>query len=533
MKNQLFTFLCFAAVMTCVVVAVRADVRMPEVFNDNMVLQRDMPIPIWGWAEPQEKVTVSFSGQTAEAIADANGKWSLELKPIKANAEPGTLLIKGKNEITIENVLVGDVWLCSGQSNMEWSMQGTEKSEYEETRKTADNPNIRLFHVRKVFNADPQEKLLLDATWRQCNAETIPNFTAVGLHFGRKLQAELGVPIGLINSSWGGTRIEPWTPPVGFQSVPALKNIADEIELKNPQSNAYQELLDRTIKEQRAWLDEYSKPTGIRVLPPPKFPDQLVPYSNEQQPTVLYNAMIHPMVPFALKGAIWYQGESNMGEGMLYAEKMKALIQGWRKVFNNPDLGFYYVQLAPFIYGNNGTTLPELWEAQSSVEKALPLTGQAVINDTVGDLRDIHPVRKQPVGERLALLALNRTYGKKDVVCASPEFDRMEIKGNILVVHFKNVKALELGGVIASIVNTNRNGGMTGGIDIKDTDWKFELAGADGVYHTAVPVDKPDRSVISGTSIWLQSRNVDKPYAVRHAWDQSAQPIICNEAGLP
>jgi sialate O-acetylesterase len=215
-----------------------------------------------------------------------------------------------------------------------------------------------------------------------------------------------------------------------------------------------------------------------------------------------------------------------MGEGMLYAEKMKALIQGWRKVFNNPDLGFYYVQLAPFIYGGNGTALPELWEAQSAVEKALPMTGQAVINDVVDDLRDIHPVRKQPVGERLALLALNRTYGKKDVVCASPEFDRMEIEDNTLTVHFKNAKKLDFGGSVHEDSNGN--------IAVKATDWRFELAGADGVYHTASPVTVLGESpFIGGTSIRLQSPNVVKPYAVRFAWDQSAQSIICNEAGLP
>jgi len=512
-----FRLICFAAVMVCLTAATHADVRLPEIFDNNMVLQRDMPVPIWGWAEPGEKVTVSFSGQKVETTADAQGKWSLELKPLKANAEPGSLLIKGKNEIKLDNVLIGDVWLCSGQSNMEWTMTWSSKEEYEEVLKNVDNPNIRLFHVRKTLNADPQDKLILDATWLPCSAESIPNFSAVALHFGRKLQAELGVPIGLINSSWGGTRIEPWTPPVGFQSVPALKSIADEIELKNPQSEAYKELLGSTLREQRAWLDEYSKPTGMRVPPPPKFPDQLVPYSNEQQPTMLYNAMIHPMVPFALKGAIWYQGESNMGEGMLYAEKMKALIQGWRKVFNNPELGFYYVQLAPFIYweGTQATALPELWEAQSSVEKALPLTGQAVINDTVDDIRDIHPASKKPVGERLALLALNRTYGKSEVVAASPEFDRMVFEYDpppaamprvMLTVIFKNAKMLK-----------TRDG--------KSPDW-FEIAGADGVFHKA-------DAEIKETTIRLIIPNVGIPYAVRYAWDQSAQPNLMNEAGLP
>ena len=505
MTTQFRAFIFFAAV-TVSIAAVQADVRLPEIFDNNMVLQRDMPVPIWGWAESGEKITVTFSGQTALATANADGKWSVTLQPLKANTEPAALTIKGKNEIKLTNVLVGDVWVCSGQSNMEWTMTLSNKEEYEETLKTVNNPNLRLFHVRKVFNADPQDTLSLDASWRPCSADTIPNFTAVGLYFGRKLQAELGVPIGLINSSWGGTRIEPWVPPVGFQNLPALKSFVDELDARNPQSETYKTLTKKTLQEYRSWLDEAGKTSG-RIAVPPKFPDQLIPYADPQQPTVLYNAMIHPFVPFALKGAIWYQGESNMGEGMLYAEKMKALIQGWRKVFNNSELGFYYVQIAPFIYGNQpATILPEFWEAQSSVEKAVPKTGQAVINDLVDDIRDIHPVRKKLVGERLALLALNRTYGKSEVVCASPEFDRMDITEHTIIVRFNNAKTLKTR-------------------DNKSPDW-FEIAGADGVYHKA-------DADIDGTTIKLTSSNVPKPLAVRFAWDQTAQPNVQNEAGLP
>jgi sialate O-acetylesterase len=505
MKTPFRAFIFFAAVTVCIT-AIQADVRLPEIFDNNMVLQRDMIVPIWGWAEPAETVSVTFGNQTVTATADTAGKWSLLLQPIKTNAEPATLTIKGKNEIKLTNVLVGDVWLCSGQSNMQWSMTQAEKTEYEETLKTANNPNIRLFHVNLVFNADPQEKLSVMMSWTPSSAEAIPNFTAVGLHFGRKLQTELGVPIGLINSSWGGTRIEPWIPPVGFQNIPALKYFVDELDARNPQSETYKKLAAATLQEYLSWLAEADKTSG-RIAVPPKFPDQLIPYANQQQPATLYNAMIHPLVPFALKGGIWYQGESNMGEGMLYAEKMKALIQGWRKVFHNSELGFYYVQIAPFIYGGQpATNLPEFWEAQSSVEKAVPKTGQAVINDLVDDLRDIHPVHKKLVGERLALLALNRTYGKSSVVCTSPEFEKMDIAENTITVHFKNAISLKTR-------------------DSKSPDW-FEIAGADGVYHKA-------DARIDGTTINLTSPSVSKPIAVRFAWDQTAQPNIQNEAGLP
>ena len=503
MKIRLLAPVCFTAAVLCFAV-VRADVRLPEIFDTNMVLQRDMPVPIWGWADPNEAVSVTFSTHTATATAGADGKWSLQLPPLKSSTVPAALTIKGKNEIKLENVLVGDVWLCSGQSNMEWSMKAADKTEYEETLKTADNPNLRLLHVRKVFSPDPLEKLSLDASWRPCSAEAIPNFSAVALHFGRKLQAELGVPIGLINSSWGGTRIEPWVPPVGFQDIPALKSIVDELDARNPQSETYKKLVEKSLQDVQAWFNETRKATG-RISPPP-FPNQLIPYANQQQPAVLYNAMIHPIVPFALKGAIWYQGESNVGEGMLYADKMKALIQGWRKVFNNPELGFYYVQLAPYIYGDSPTRLPELWEAQSAIEKGVPKTGQAIINDLVDDLRDIHPVRKQPVGERLALLALNRTYGKSEIVYASPEFDKMEVHNDTLTLFFNNAKSLK-----------TRDG--------KVPDW-FEIAGADGVYHKA-------DAMIEGTKINVKSASVPKPLSVRFAWDQSAQPNVQNESGFP
>ena len=504
MRNRLSALICFAAVMVCIT-AVRADVRLPEIFDNNMVLQRDMPVPIWGWADPSEGIAVTFGTQNARTTADAHGKWSVQLPPLKASAESAELTVQGKNVIKLTNVLVGDVWLCSGQSNMQWSMTQSDKAEYEEVLKTVNNPNIRLFHVNRVFSPDPLDKLPVTSSWRPSSAEAIPNFSAVALHFGRKLQAELNVPIGLINSSWGGTRIEPWTPPVGFQSVPALRNIANELDARDPQSETYKKLVEKSLQDIRTWLDESSKSTG-RISPPP-FPNQLIPYANQQQPAVLYNSMIHPIVPFALKGAIWYQGEANVSEGMLYAEKMKALIQGWRKVFNNDDLGFYYVQLAPYIYGaDREQRLPEFWEAQSSVEKALPKTGQAVINDLVDDIRDIHPVRKKLVGERLALLALNRTYGKSEIVCASPEFDKMSVEGNTLTVSFKNAKSLEA-----------RDG--------KSPDW-FEIAGTNGVYRKA-------GAVIDGVTIKLTSSDVARPIVVRYAWDQSAQPNIQNEAGLP
>ncbi|MDR3182227.1 MAG: 9-O-acetylesterase [Planctomycetaceae bacterium] len=530
------SLICSAAVavlsVTMFCLSSQADVRLPEVFASNMVLQRDLPVPVWGWAEPGEKITVVFEGQTVSATADAEGKWQVKLNPLKAGG-PFNFTVKGKNEIKLENVLVGEVWICSGQSNMEWTLARSKDAQ--KAIAAAKNPNLRLFQVQKAWNTEPQESL--KAQWVESTPETVPSFSAVGYYFGVKLAADLKVPVGLINSSWGGTRIEPWTPLVGFESVKTLKNIADDVAAKDTTSEAHRNLVTKTLAEYKKWIADtevayagtasHTKATaprrpGLRrqaaavevtadnktkrITAPPAFPNQLNPYTRNQDPTVLYNAMISPLVPLAVRGAIWYQGEANMAEGPLYAQKMEALIKGWRTVFNNPDLGFYYVQIAPFIYGNpDPTKLPELQEAQSSVEKRLPKTGQAIVNDLVDNVKDIHPVNKEPVGNRLALLALNRTYGQ-NVAAASPEFAKLDINGNTAVVHFKNAKSLK-----------TRDG--------KSPDW-FEIAGADGGYHKA-------DAAIEGTTIKLTSAAVEKPLAVRFAWNQTAMPNVQNEAGLP
>lgn len=491
----------FLAVFFCFQLPLKAEVRVPEIFGSNMVLQREVPLPVWGWADPGEKVTVKIQDQSKSAEADKQGRWSLKLDPLKLGG-PFEMSIEGKNEIKLENVLIGDVWLCSGQSNMEWTMNSSPDSRADIPN--VNEPKIRLLQIEKAWNNLPQDSL--KAKWANCNPDSVRNFSAVGFYFGKKLNTELDVPIGLINSSWGGTRIEPWTPPVGFKKIEALALISQEVDAKDPNSEQHRNLAAETIGKYREWI-EYSENRlkERRPLdPPPAYPAMLAPFSNHQSPTVLYNSMIHPFVPFAMKGAIWYQGESNRGEGMLYAEKMKALIEGWRSVFENKDLGFYFVQLAPYNYGNDPAALAEIWEAQAAVEKSLPKTGMAVIND-IGNLRDIHPANKRIVGERLSLLALQRTYGKTDLAAASPELKEMKIEGETLVLDFANAKSLK-----------TRDG--------KSPDW-FEIGGADGIYHKA-------EAKIEGTKIILKSPNVKKPYIVRFAWDMLAEPNVQNEAGL-
>ncbi len=502
MKQRLFSLLAIAAISLLAVLPAGADVRLPEIFDSGMVFQREMNAPVWGWADAGEKVTVTFAGQTESATAGADGRWMVELKPLKPGG-PFPMTNRGKNEIKLDDVLVGDVWLCSGQSNMEWAMSWLPDSKADIPQ--ANHPNIRLFQVEKAWTQRPQDSL--KAKWTACTPETVGAFSAVGYYFGKNLHAELDVPIGLINSSWGGTRIEPWTPPVGFYSVPALSEITDEVNAKDPAHARHKELAAQTLTRYKNWISETEKNLAEEkpLDPPPTYPGQLAPWGGHQSPTVLYNAMVSPFTPLGMRGAIWYQGESNLGEGMLYAEKMRALIQGWRSVLDNDDFGFYFVQLAPYNYGGDGTRLPLIWEAQASVERDIPKTGMAVIND-IGNLKDIHPAHKSVVGKRLALLALNRTYGKTDIACASPELGELTVDGNEMILAMKNAEELK-----------TRDG--------KEPDW-FEIAGADGVYHKAtVKIEK--------ATLRLSSPQVVKPYAVRFAWDQLAEPNLQNEAGLP
>jgi sialate O-acetylesterase len=283
---------------------VSAEVKLPNVIGSDMVLQRDLPVPIWGWADSGEEVTVSFAGQSKTTKAGDDGKWMIKLDKLEANAKASSLTVAGSNEITLDNILVGEVWICSGQSNMEWRLSGTTNAKEEVA--ASDHPLIRLFDVPgHTTSPKPQEEGR--GNWQVCNPKTSGGFSAVGYFFGRRLNKELEVPVGLIGSNWGGTRIEPWTTLAGFESVPELADIAKKVK-------------------------DYKADTKV----------------GGGSPSAIYNSMVHPLAPFAMRGGIWYQGESNGGEHMSYYHKKHALVNGWRKVFQNKDLGFYWVQLANF-----------------------------------------------------------------------------------------------------------------------------------------------------------------------------------------
>jgi sialate O-acetylesterase len=485
--------LCLAGlIQTCL-----ADVRLPHIFGTHMVLQRDKPVRLWGWADPEEKVKVSIGKANGEAAADKQGKWSIELPPASATA-PIDVTIEGKNSIVLHDVLVGEVWLCSGQSNMQWPVSMVTHARKEIA--DAKHPQIRLFTVPMRPAGEPAADV--SGSWTVCTPSSIPGFTAVGYFFGRYLHEQLEVPVGLINSSWGGTRIEPWTPPVGFRDVPALASMVAQIDNATTE---YAKMTAAVLPKYKAWLAvaEEAQKKGERIPAPPEWPAN--PLANNVAPTGLYNGMIHPLVPFAIRGAIWYQGESNVGEGMLYYDKMKALIEGWRSVWHEKDLPFLYVQLAPYRYGPAAQiNLPRSWEAQSAALQ-IPYTGMAVIND-IGNPKDIHPKDKQDVGKRLALWALAKTYGKQ-IVYSGPLYKSMSIDGTKIRVKFEHVG----GGLVA------RNG--------KPLDW-FKIAGDDKKFVDA-------EAIIDGDSVIVSSSKVPKPVAVRYAFDQIAEPNLQNIEGLP
>ena len=474
-----------------------ADVRLPKVIGSQMVLQREKPLKIWGWADTGEKVTVECAGSKETATANDKGEWLVTLPPMKAGG-PHTMTVSGNNTVTLTDILVGEVWIGSGQSNMEFGVSGTNDAEKEIA--AAKHPNIRLFLVPKTLSGIPKQDVT--AEWKACSPTSVPSFSAVLYFFGRKLQAELDVPVGLIASSWGGSRIEPWTPPVGFAGVGSLSEISDSV--RDLQLEYLQGLEQGEKKVDAEWLKSAKEATAKKALIQPApgvdFPDH--PLGGYGSPTAMFNAMIHPLVPFTVRGAIWYQGESNLSDGMLYAEKKKALVEGWRSVWNDDELSFYWTQLAPFTYSGDTLRLPRIWEAQT-MAMSIPKTGMAVITD-IGNLTDIHPRNKQDVGRRLALCALAKDYGK-DLIYSGPIYKSMKVEGSKLRVSFDHVgEGLE-----------SRDG--------ERLDW-FEIAG-DGGY-------VPAKAVIDGKTVVVSSDKVKNPTAVRFAWNQLAEPNLRNQAGL-
>lgn len=477
------TRLFLALAVLTAALTVRAELKPAAIFGHNMVLQQQMRVPVWGWAASNAPVTVKFAGQTRTTRADADGKWLVKLGKLKATFEPQTLVIEAGETKTFTNILVGEVWLASGQSNMEKPIgkksgqRPTFNAEAELA--AATYPNLRLFKIEKELAAAPRADLGKYQGWAECSGDSLDtiSFSAAAYFFGQMIHTNLNVPVGLIESSWGGTRIEPWTPPVGFRLIPSLATFANQAE------------------------------PGTNKL-------------SSSRPTAIYNAMIAPVAGYAIRGALWYQGESNLNDTnpatgyQHYHEKMQALVGGWRKVWGEGDFPFYFVQIAPFKYFTGKTVraqsaemLPEFWTVQSRAARQIKNCGMVVTTDLVDDLNDIHPRNKKDVGRRLALLALDETYDR-EVESEGPVFEKVKFTKGKAILKFDEAE----GGLKSS--------------DGQPLTW-FTIAGADGKF---VPAEA---KIVGEDTIEVSAAGVLEPKAVRFAWHETAMPNLVNGAGLP
>jgi sialate O-acetylesterase len=503
-----------------------AAVKVSSMFTDHLVLQRDMADPVWGQARPGEKITVQFAGQKISTTADRRGNWMAKLAALKASATPRELTVSsGKAHIVFHDVLVGEVWLCSGQSNMQYPMMGWfHRTNLAAALAAGTHGHIRLYHVPMIesnFTGHPRKTA--PAAWHRCTPKNLAGFTAVGYFFGLNLHRKLGVPVGLIEADWGGTNIEPWIPAAGYFAVPQLKT--DRTWLRA--MDARQQQLDqRYINTMANWLTRARAAVANgRVLPrqpgkpmdaissPHAFDYHIPPHDWQpdahQNPTTLFNGMINPLIPYAIRGAIWYQGENNVSShDHLYYYHLKALIGGWRKLWHQGNFPFYIVQIAPFNYGHDGPMEPLIWRAEERAARRIANCSIASTMD-IGNIHNIHPADKSDVGYRLALIALAKTYHHAGLVYSGPQFTVAKFKGSAVVIHFQH-----LGGGLAS-----RNG--------KALNW-FDLAGGNGKFF-------PATAVISGNdnTVVVRSQNVPAPVAVRFAWSDIAVPNLMNKAGLP
>ena len=434
-----------------------AEVRLPAVIGSDMVLQQGANLPIWGWAEPGETVTVSIAGQTAKNKAGIDGRWRVTLGKLTVTPDnkPLDMVIKGDSgdEITLKNILVGEVWLCAGQSNMVMGVGAAHGGQA--AIAAANYPGIRLFAVPIVRAREPAEDL--GAEWEVCSPKSLAagswgGFSAAAYFFGRELHQQLKVPVGLIFSAVGGTPAEQWTSRPALEAEPKLSSLAGEGE-------------------------------------------------NSR----LYNGMIAPLIPFAIRGAVWYQGEANVGRAAQYQVLLPTMIRDWRTEWAQGDFPFGMVQIAPFDYGGDGSFEAELWEAQLKTVQRVPNTGIALTQD-IGDLEEIHPKDKIEVGHRLALWALGKVYDRP-LVYSGPIYRSMKIEGEKIRITFDHV-----GGGLVS-----RDGKPLG---------EFTIAGPDKVF-------LPATADIDGPNVVVLSDEVPQPVAVRFAFHGTALPNLANKEGLP
>lgn len=480
--------------------ATLADIRLPAIIGDNMVLQQDQKVTIWGWADPGEEVTVSVSWHNMKwaVTAGRNGKWIYKMNPPKAGG-PYEMMLSGKNKVTIKNILVGEVWVCSGQSNMQWSVKASANPDEEIA--AANYPNIRLFTVQRKVAQQPQSDCM--GNWTSCSPETVSGFSAVGYYFGRELHQKLDVPVGLIHTSWGGTPAEAWTRRGVLKSDMDFRPILERYDAAVKRYPQAKKEYEQKVEEWKQ-AAEKAKAEGTKA---PRRPRSPFGPGHPHTPSGLYNGMIAPLIPYGIQGAIWYQGESNAGRSYQYRKLFPAMIKNWRKDWGQRDFPFLFVQLANFMAVKpdpSESGWAELREAQF-MTLALPNTGMATIID-IGEADDIHPKNKQDVGKRLALWALAETY-EKDLVYSGPLYKSMEKKGNQIVLRFDHIGS----GLVA------KGGGPLKGFAIAGADRKFVWADAQ----------------IEGNMVVVSSDQVVEPVAVRYAWADNPVCNLYNKEKLP
>lgn len=619
------------------VLVLHAQVKLPRIFGDNMVLQREKPIAVWGWAQAKEKVTIKFHDQTKTVVADKNGKWKTNLDAEKAGG-PYALTVSGKNTVTIKNILVGEVWICSGQSNMEWPLRATDNSGQEIAQ--ADYPLIRHIKIPNVVASVPKDDFP-SGDWKICSPETVADFTAVGYYFATKLSKELNVPVGLINTSWGGTHSETWTSREAFESSEEYKSMIANVPVVNVEEvnkkrraavlaklEAMQGKINESPEEIAQWKSaDYNDTSWPEITVPSLWEETVLPgfdgivwlrktitlnadeagkpatlklsmiddsdetyvngvkvggltaqynapriyaiagnvlkagknviavrvtdtgggggiYGNpadvtlsvgsrteslagtwklrveaisnpgdvgpNDYPSLLYNAMLNPLIPYTIQGVLWYQGESNASRAYQYRKAFPLMITDWRKHWGQGDFPFYFVQLSSFNEhngnSNSGSTWAELREAQAKT-LSLPKTGMAVTTD-IGEASDIHPRNKRDVGYRLAAIALADTYGEK-IVSGGPVYESLTVQGNEAVIRFKNTGS--------GLTTPDKYGYLRG----------FEIAGSDQKFF-------PAQAFIKDGQVVVHHHAVQKPVAVRYNWaDNALEGNLFNNEGFP
>jgi sialate O-acetylesterase len=457
--------LCVCALVTVALFGLRAhaEIKLPAIFSDNMVLQQQSAVAVWGWAKPGSgvRVTGSWNGKSYSARSDSNGRWKVTVQTPSASHTPYTLTVSDGKSVVLKNILIGEVWICSGQSNMEMQMKGWTNQPVEggpEAIAHSSNPDIRCFTVQKASKAAPQDDCV--GSWEVASPQTVPDFTATGYFFGRFLNEALDVPVGLIHTSWGGSRIEAWMTPASLKEIPEKTVPATDADIK----------------------------------------------SNNGTATVLYNGMIHPLVGYGIRGAIWYQGESNRNEPALYVEMFDKMVREWRRLWDAGDFPFYYCQIAPYRYGDSHNSA-RLREAQARGMSTTPNTGMAVLMDA-RSLDCIHPSGKKDAGERMALWALAQTYGWGKMHYRSPELKSFEAEGRVAVLTFDYAGSSGLTSHGREILN-------------------FQVAGKDRRFH-------PAKAAISGHTVYIFSPAVAEPVAVRYCFDDTSETeIFTLEGNLP